>query len=927
MTRRMWVVGGLVVAAVLAAALGARMAASSHSTARSAFVVKEADAAWAEKAGVQEGPAATYEAQEAALRAFPGASIPVNALQNSLDTFAKLKKAHGHKTGQWMQLGPANQATYPAFLDQFLAGGKSYVASGRVTALAIAPNCTQQQCRLYVGAAGGGVWRTDDALNGGGNMHWQYVTGSLASNAIGSILIDPSDPSGNTVYVGTGEPNAAVDNEAGVGIFKSTDGGQTWTLVPGSGVFNQRAVGALAIDNQGRLLAGVAGAVRGVCQTSQGCALSSASTTHPLAIRGLYRQDGATFTRIFTSAIGAAATRGVVQVQLDPNNSSTIYLSSFQQGVWRSLDNGATWTQIHPALNPADNTDRSTFALNTLPGGKTRMYIGDGDAQVTPANLARLFRTDDAAGAASFTDITTPQSLGYCSSFAAGAQCWYDNVVYSPMGSPDVLYIGGSYDYDRVHKQNNGRAILLSTDAGATWHDETLDKNNDGWLHPDHHAFVTIPGHPLQWIDGNDGGLVRSNGKYVDASKDCNGRGLSASDLATCQTFLSMIPDQTVSLNKGLPTLQFQSLSVDPAQPTKDLMGGTQDNGTFEFNGSVDNWPQIIYGDGGQSGFNAANDKLRFNSFAGQNHDVNFRNGDSKTWVIWSGPIVNSPEGSLFYPPLIPDPTKAFANSIFEGSQSVWRTQDWGGDQAFLEAHCIDQNTPITPPTCGDAQRIGPAGHVIPTDNTSPFNTDLTANANDYRGGASRAGGNVSALTRAPSNTGTLWAATTSGRLFISDNANATDPTSVVWTRLDSNVATNTLAPGSATRDITQIAVDPTDPNTAYVAYSGYNVNTPTTPGHVFKVVRSGGTATWTDLSSNLDDLPANGVALDSQTGDLYAATDFGVMELPAGTTTWELAAPGMPVVDVTMLDIVPSARVLYASTHGLGAWVLNLSK
>jgi hypothetical protein len=909
MARRMWVVGGLVAAAALVAALVAGLAASSHSTAKSAFVVKEADAAWAEKAGVQEGPMATYEAEQAALRSYPADSIPLNALQNSLNTAAKLQKAHGHKTGQWMQLGPTQQATYPAFLDQFLGGGKNYVASGRVTALAINSNCTQQSCRLYVGAAGGGVWTTDKALEGGGNTHWQFISGALDSNAIGSILIDPSDPSGNTLYVGTGEPNAAVDNEAGVGIFKSTDAGQTWTLVPGSDIFNQRAVGALAIDNQGRLLAGVAGAVRGVCQTSQGCALSSGSTTHPLATRGLYRQTGATFTRIFTSALASgAATRGVTEVQLDPNNSSTIYLSSFQQGVWRSLSNGdpGTWTQIHPALNPTDNTDRSTFALNVLPGGKTRMYIGDGDSQVTPANLARLYRTDDAAGAASFTDITTPQSLGYCSSFAAGAQCWYDNVVYSPLGSPDVLYIAGSYDYDRVHKQNNGRALLLSTDAGATWHDLTLDKNNDGWLHPDHHALVTVPGQPLQWIDGNDGGLARSNGKYVDASSDCNGRALNASDLAACQTFLSMIPDQTVSLNKGLPTLQFQSLSVDPARPTKQLMGGTQDNGTFEFTGSVDNWPQIIYGDGGQSGFNAANDKLRFNSFAGQNHDVNFRDGDPKTWVIWSGPIVNSPEGSLFYPPLVSDPTKAFAGSIFEGSQSVWRTQDWGGDQSFLEAHCVDQNTPITPPTCGDPVRIGPAGA-----------TDLTGRA---YGTDAVAGDLVGALARAPENTGTLWAATITGRLFISDNANA-PASSVTYTRLDNT------APNAPRRDITQIAVDPTDPNTAYVAYSGYNINTPATPGHVFKVVRTGNTATWTDLSFNLDDLPVNGVALDSQTGDLYAGTDFGVMELPAGTTTWQPAAAGMPKVDITMLNIVPSSRVLYASTHGFGAWVLNLSK
>ena len=152
-----------------------------------------------------------------------------------------------------------------------------------------------------------------------------------------------------------------------------------------------------------------------------------------------------------------------------------------------------------------------------------------------------------------------------------------------------------------------------------------------------------------------------------------------------------------------------------------------------------------------------------------------------------------------------------------------------------------------------------------------------------------------------------------------SDNANAA-ASSVTYTRLDNSAA------NAPRRDVTQIAVDPSNSNRAYIAYSGYNINTPATPGHVFRVDRSGGTATWTDLSYNLDDLPVNGVALDSVTGDLYAGTDFGVMELPSGTTTWEMAASGMPMVDVTMLNIVPDSRVLYASTHGLGAWVLYLS-
>src|SRR5262249_61213896 len=100
-----------------------------------------------------------------------------------------------------------------------------YVTSGRATALAIAPNCSQSKCRLYAGAVGGGIWRTDNALSGTPN--WTFVSDSFATNAIGVITLDPSDPTGNKVYVGTGEPNGSGDSNAGLGSYKSTAGGDT----------------------------------------------------------------------------------------------------------------------------------------------------------------------------------------------------------------------------------------------------------------------------------------------------------------------------------------------------------------------------------------------------------------------------------------------------------------------------------------------------------------------------------------------------------------------------------------------------------------------------------------------------------------------------------------------------------------------------
>jgi hypothetical protein len=107
----------------------------------------------------------------------------------------------------------------------------------------------------------------------------------------------------------------------------------------------------------------------------------------------------------------------------------------------------------------------------------------------------------------------------------------------------------------------------------------------------------------------------------------------------------------------------------------------------------------------------------------------------------------------------------------------------------------------------------------------------------------------------------------------------------------------------------------------------GFDLSTPATPGHVFEVRYdpATGQSTWTNRSYDFGDLPANDVAYDAPSGDLYASTDFGVFRLESGTTTWTDAAPGMPNVEVAGLTYVGKDRILYAATHGLGAWRLNL--
>ena len=215
-----------------------------------------------------------------------------------------------------------------------------------------------------------------------------------------------------------------------------------------------------------------------------------------------------------------------------------------------------------------------------------------------------------------------------------------------------------------------------------------------------------------------------------------------------------------------------------------------------------------MYGDGGQSGFGPADDSLRVNTFTGQANDVNFRNGDPTKWCVAGGPIITSPEGAFFYPPVTADNNPSNWGTIFQGSFSVWRTQDWGGPQDYLETRCPEFTTSAADPACGDFVRIGPTGA-----------TDLTSAI--Y--GATRQGSAVAAIERAPSNTGTLWAATGTGRVFVSDNADAA-ANAVVWTRID------TLSTTDPARFVSSIYVDPSNPHHAWISYSGYNANTPFSP-------------------------------------------------------------------------------------------------
>ena len=211
-------------------------------------------------------------------------------------------------------------------------------------------------------------------------------------------------------------------------------------------------------------------------------------------------------------------------------------------------------------------------------------------------------------------------------------------------------------------------------------------KAHPNGLHPDQHALVFVQtGQGKQvFFSASDGGIWRQEGPYVDRSSDCGARGLIGPERVDCEQYLSAIPSLNQSLNKGLQTLQFQSASVTPGDAGI-IQGGTQDNGTLESD-DEDGFAETVGGDGGQSGFNVGDSRIRYHSYFAPQHDVSFDNGSPPSWDWISDPLLNSGEAASFYTPFTADPK--VAGTVFDGLQHIWRTTDNGGDRAYLDQHC-----------------------------------------------------------------------------------------------------------------------------------------------------------------------------------------------------------------------------------------------
>ncbi|MDA8019116.1 MAG: hypothetical protein MPN21_16880 [Thermoanaerobaculia bacterium] len=888
-------------------------------------------------------------------RVYPGTSYPKDALRKAMahtaTTNLRTPAQPGEKVTsaglplspeggggiEWGFLGPS---TIPDGQTDTGAGAALSPVSGRVQSLAVHPNDPNI---VFGGGAQGGIWKTTNAL--AAFPRWTPLTDQEASLAIGSIAIDPVDP--DIIYVGTGEPAGSCDSYYGQGVLRSIDGGDSWTLL-GQSDFQFQAISKMLVDPGS---AGTTGATTVFASlrlgligsgTSQ-CAVAPGSVTG-----GVYRSDdsGQTWTQLdlppgnggsqqihdmavdpndgnvlyvavrgfgdqdvagiwkSTNALGVTPTftrinTGYIQTTTaapsDPQTRrsrlamcegtpSTIYsaveaLGSTLWGIYKTTDSGATWSHLDGGDNGTGNITTGTTTV-TRTTGPSFVASMAGQRIVLENRISRTVASvtdgDNLELTAAVNETLTggTWSVGRYPLFCNG-QCFYNLMAGCDPADADTVYFGGNPNAFANDLSGLGgrRDAWRSTDGGDSWTGISQGDGIAGGLHTDVHSVAfddsTVP---TRVYLGSDGGIWRTEDQGASWT----------------------------SMNTNMGITQFQSVALHPSDPSI-ILGGTQDNGSNIRRLDLEpnpKWFHTDFGDGGQAFIDQSDPTRMFHTYFNQTN--NFQGPAKSTasgidgpgnWefaggyfgfgaVYENGFIPGEPV--LFYAPLAQfEGTNP--NVVYFGTSSVYRAAD-----------------PGFPTGAGDWTPVSPA---------------ITG------------GGAVSWIEAFPQAIGgfeVIYAGGQNGSIMVSADVDAsTSGCPGACTSTWNDIHDPAVTPARFVTDMEVLRDDPTG-NTIYVTFSGFNANTPATPGHVFMTTNGlAPTPTWVNISGNLPDIPANAIAIDHTTTPetIYVGTDIGVYRSVNGGTTYTYENDGHPVVAVFGLDRNPFTGQVVSSTHGRGMW------
>ncbi|HEX5052985.1 MAG TPA: hypothetical protein VFZ65_14520 [Planctomycetota bacterium] len=403
---------------------------------------------------------------------------------------------------------------------------------GRCTSLVCHPGDPD---RLWIGAAGGGVWSSRDA-----GRTWAPAWRARAPLEIGALAIDPSNP--RVLYSGTGEANGSADSYAGDGLYRTKNGGVSWqpfalsekTRLP-------RRIGAIAVDpfDPAHILVG-------------GLGYGRVSTDRDIG--GLYatKNGGRTWQR---ATFVSANNYWCHAIVFDPQHRGVVFATvtgpGTRSGIYRSKNGGASWTQLRRGLPPTERIGRTSIAL--APSDPRIVWALCADMASEDADrVLGVFRSTD--GGTSWRNVAGTH-------FRLEGQMSYGNAIAVHPLDPDHVICGGV-------------DLHVTKDAGATWRTATrwdATRGTARYAHADHHALVFAPSLPDRVHSANDGGLDLS----PDGGKTWTNR------------------------SNGLEVTMFYDVDVAATDERRYGGGAQDNGTLVTSTGKIDDFTELLGGDGG----------------------------------------------------------------------------------------------------------------------------------------------------------------------------------------------------------------------------------------------------------------------------------------------------------------------------------------
>ncbi|BBM73727.1 VPS10 domain-containing protein [Rhodothermus marinus] len=664
----------------------------------------------------------------------------------------------------------------------------------------------------YFGGTGGGVWKSTD-----GGQSWQNISDGYFGGSIGAIAVSEWDP--NVIYVGGGEESIRGNVSHGYGMWKSTDAGKTWTFI---GLPDSRHIGDIVIHPRNPDLVYVA---------VMGHAFG------PNRERGVYRsKDGG---KTWEQVLFVNEDAGAVDLAMDPTNPRILYATfwrfrrtpySFESGgegssLWKSTDGGDTWVELtHNPGMPEPPIGKIGITVSADPN---RLYA------IVEAREGGVFRSDD--GGKTWRRVNDDRNLRQ--------RAWYYSHIVADPKDPDVVYV-----------LNVG--FWKSKDGGRTF-------TRIRTPHGDHHDLWIDPDNPQHMIIADDGGA---------------------------QVTYDGGENWTTYYNQ--PTAQFYRVTTDNVFPYR-IYGAQQDNSTVRIYSRSDG-PGISERDweptaGGESGWLAPDPKdpeiVYGGSYGGYLERYDHRTRQSRRVDIWPDNPMGHGARDLKYRfqwnfPIMfsrhdPNVLYAAANVLFKTTNEG---QSW------------EQISPDL--TRNDTTKMGPSGGPITKDNTSV----------EYYG-------TIFALAESVHEPGVIWTGSDDGLIYLTRDGgktwqNVTPPPSIMpeWIQINS------------------IEPDPFNPGGLYVAATMYKWDD--FRPYLYKTKDYG--RTWQKITNGIAENHFTRVirADPERPGLLYAGTESGLYISFDDGEHWQPFQLNLPIVPIT--DLAVKGTDLIVATQGRSFWVLD---